>query len=132
MRYVHYVAMLIFGGAVLSGCATTPKPIYVSPNAYQAYDCHQLMLEYQRVNSYLVHGSGTTGITTTGVGVNVTAGRGGIYPSISFGLGRGSETQRTQISRLLGERDAVIQAAKFKSCNFAANLTTTTTQQHKK
>ncbi|MEK5782191.1 hypothetical protein VXE43_19865, partial [Acinetobacter baumannii] len=59
----------------------------------------------------------------TGVGVGVGVGGGwgsrggwGIGPSVSVNMGQSSNTKRTETARLLGEQEAIVQAAKFKAC----------------
>ncbi|MNJ00858.1 hypothetical protein D3C73_1603040 [compost metagenome] len=59
----------------------------------------------------------------TGVGVGVGLGGGwgsrggwGIGPSVSVNMGQSSNTKKTELARLLGEQEAVVQAAKFKNC----------------
>ena len=106
---------------LLSACATTPiKPTYVSPTQYQALNCGQLQAEYNRVQQYLDQGVQPAKRTGMGVGVGLGGGWGrggwGFGPSISVNMGQSSNTKRTEISRLMGEQDAVVQAAKFKNC----------------
>lgn len=106
---------------LLSGCASTPTAQYVSPNIYQAYDCNALNSEYQRLQQHLNSNKNPSALTMSGIGVGITGGRHGIYPSISFGVGKANTTQN-QTSILLGEKDAVIQSARLKKCAFANSL----------
>lgn len=113
---------LLAGGAMLLGaCATTVKPTYVSPTQYQALNCQQLQSEYNRIQQHL--DNGVTPAKRTGVGLGVGLGGGwgsrggwGIGPSISVNMGQSSNTKKTEIARLMGEQEAVVQAAKFKGC----------------
>lgn len=101
------------------GCASKPTPTYVSSTVYKDYSCAQLNQEYKRVNTAISADNNAGSIlTSTGVNIGVHAGRGGIYPTVSLGLGSSKDTTNHKLSRLLGERDAVAQAAKFKGCDF--------------
>lgn len=115
------------GCLMMVGCASTGNvsPQYIPPSTYQSYDCNNLSQEYNRINTYINNQKNTySGITTTGVGVGVSAGRWGISPNINFGLGKSSNAKANEakLSRLYGERDAVVQSARMKNCGFAANL----------
>ncbi|WP_296402685.1 hypothetical protein [Psychrobacter sp.] len=112
---------------LLGGCASTGNvsPQYIPPSTYQTYDCNALSQEYNRIQSYVNNESKTySGITTTGVGVGISAGRWGISPNINIGLGQSSnnDARNAKLSRLYGERDAVVQSARMKQCAFATNL----------
>lgn len=111
----------------LSGCASTGNltPQYVPPSTYQSYDCQALSQEYVRVNRY-IEGTGKqrSTLSTSGVGVGISAGRWGISPNISFGVGKSgdSKTRDAKLSRLYGERDAIIQSARLQRCSFANGI----------
>ncbi|MFC6204619.1 MULTISPECIES: hypothetical protein [Psychrobacter] len=114
----------IFG---LSGCATTGNltPQYVPPSTYQSYDCQALTQEYNRVNSYVeATRNERSTLSSSGVGVGISAGRWGISPNISFGVGKSNDTNArdVKLSRLYGERDAIIQSARIKRCSFANGI----------
>lgn len=103
------------GGAVLvvlAGCATASKDIastYASPLQYQNYDCQQLGMEQQRVNSRITQLGGrldeaaSNDKAITGVGMIL------FWPAL-FALG-GTKQQEAEYARLKGEYDAVSQAA---------------------
>lgn len=117
----------LLGTLVLTGCASTGNvtPQYIPPSTYQNYDCASLSQEYNRINSYINNEkSSASGITTTGVGVGVWAGRWGISPNINIGLGKSNNNaaRDAKLSRLYGESDAVVQSARIKNCAFAAKL----------
>ncbi|AWT48258.1 hypothetical protein DLE54_01080 [Psychrobacter sp. YP14] len=117
----------LLGTLVLTGCASTGNvtPQYIPPSTYQNYDCASLSQEYNRINSYINNEkSSASGITTTGVGVGVSAGRWGISPNINIGLGKSNNNaaRDAKLSRLYGESDAVVQSARIKNCAFAAKL----------
>lgn len=111
----------------LSGCTTTGNltPQYVAPSTYQNYDCQALSQEYARVNRYVeVTRNEQSTLSTSGVGVGVSAGRWGISPNISFGVGQSNNTKGrdAKLSRLYGERDAIIQSARIQRCSFANGI----------
>ena len=108
----------------LTGCASTGNitPQYVPPSTYQSYDCQALNQEYMRVNRYVdAARREQSSLSTSGVGVGVSAGRWGISPNISFGVGKSNDTKArdAKLSRLYGERDAIIQSARIQRCSFA-------------
>lgn len=105
----------------LVGCASTPTPQYVSPNNYQTYDCQQLTTEYHRLSQYINHHNKNKGFRATGVGIGISAERGGIYPSISVGMGSVGGNQNN-LAIAMGEHDAVIQTSRLKQCQFANNI----------
>ncbi|MHA3052396.1 hypothetical protein [Acinetobacter sp. ANC 4640] len=114
------IAASILVGMALTGCATTVKPSYVSPTQYQALNCTQLQSEYDRIQHYLEQGVEPEKRTGVGVGVGVGGGFGrggwGFGPTFSVNLGQSSNTKRSEISQLLGQQDAIVQAAHFKNC----------------
>ena len=92
------------------------------PSTYQSYDCQALSQEYTRVNRYVdATRNEQSALSTSGVGVGVSAGRWGISPNISFGVGKSNNTKArdAKLSRLYGERDAIIQSARIQRCSFA-------------
>ena len=112
------------GMLVLSGCASTGNitPQYVAPSTYQNYNCQALGQEYTRVNRYVdAARNEQSTLSASGVGVGVSAGRWGISPNISFGVGKSNDTKArdAKLSRLYGERDAIIQSARIQRCSFA-------------
>ena len=114
------IAASLVIGTALTGCATTVKPSYVSPTQYQALNCTQLQSEYDRIQHYLEQGVEPEKRTGVGVGVGVGGGWGrggwGFGPTFSVNLGQSSNTKRSEIAQLLGQQDAIVQAAHFKNC----------------
>lgn len=110
-----YLGFLLGSTVLLGACATTVKPSYVSPTQYQALNCQQLQSEYNRIQQYIDNGVQAPKRTGVGVGVGVGGGW-GIGPSVSVNMGQSSNTKNTELARLLGEQEAVVQAAKFKNC----------------
>ena len=123
---ISTISMLGMSLLGLTGCATSNiSPQYVAPNTYQAYDCAGLQQELNRIGHYIEQTkSQQTTLAATGVGVGVSAGRWGISPNISFGIGKSSNSQArdAKLSQLYGEQDAVIQSAHLKKCTFATGL----------
>lgn len=108
---------------LMTGCATTVKPTYVSPTQYQAMNCAQLAREFDRIQQYINSGVQAPKRTGMGVGVGLGGGWGsnsgwGIGPSISVNMGQSSNTKKTELARLYGEQDALSQAAQFKNCPY--------------
>ncbi len=124
MKTLTVATLLASAGILgLSGCASTGNitPQYVPPSTYQNYDCQALSQEYNRVNRYVdAARSQQSSLSTSGVGVGVSAGRWGISPNISFGVGKSNNTKArdAKLSRLYGERDAIVQSARIQRCSF--------------
>ena len=128
MKTLTVTALLATAGIFgLSGCASTGNitPQYIPPSTYQSYDCQALNQEYIRVNSYVnAARNEQSTLASTGVGVGISAGRWGISPNISFGVGQSNNNKArdAKLSRLYGERDAIIQSARIQRCSFAAGI----------
>ena len=128
MKTLTVTALLATAGIFgLSGCASTGNitPQYIPPSTYQSYDCQALNQEYIRVNSYVnAARNEQSTLASTGVGVGISAGRWGISPNISFGVGQSNNNKArdVKLSRLYGERDAIIQSARIQRCSFANGI----------
>lgn len=128
MKTLTVTALLATAGIFgLSGCASTGNitPQYIPPSTYQSYDCQALNKEYIRVNSYVnAARNEQSTLASTGVGVGISAGRWGISPNISFGVGQSNNNKArdAKLSRLYGERDAIIQSARIQRCSFANGI----------
>lgn len=109
---------------ITAGCASSVKPMYVSPTQYQALNCAQLHAEYGRIAQYIQRGVSSPKTTGVGVGLGVGGGFGrggwGIGPSISVNMGQSQRTQNSELARVLGEQEAIAQAAQFKGCPIMA------------
>ncbi|MEN2750136.1 hypothetical protein AAIR29_00675 [Psychrobacter sp. FBL11] len=115
------------GAFGLVGCASTGNitPQYVPPSTYQNYDCQALSQEYNRINRYVESARNQQStLSASGVGVGVSAGRWGISPNISFGVGKSNNTKArdAKLSRLYGERDAIVQSARIQRCGFVNGI----------
>ncbi len=128
MKILTATALLASASIIgLSGCATSGNvtPQYVPPSTYQSYDCESLSQEYARVERYVDAAlNERSSFSASGVGVGVSAGRWGISPNISFGVGRSNSNKArdARLSRLYGEADAIIQSARVKRCGFANGI----------
>ena len=114
MKRLYWMPVLALS-MLLGACASTVKPAYVSPTQYQALNCQQLQAEYNRIQQYIENG--VQPAKRTGVGVGVGLGGGwGISPTISVNMGQSMNTKNTELANLLGQQDAIVQAAQFKGC----------------
>lgn len=121
MKKLTVAAVLASCAVLLSACSTPVKPTYVSPTQYQALNCQQLQSEYNRISQYIANGVETPKRTGMGVGVGLGGGWGsrggwGLAPNVSVNMGQSSNTKRSEEARLLGQQEALVQAAKFKNC----------------
>ena len=127
MQYLSRLSV-VAATLLLGACASTVKPTYVSPTQYQALNCQQLQAEYNRIQSYVDHGVQTPKRTGVGVGVGLGGGWGrggwGFGPTISVNMGQSMNTKNTELSKLLGQQDAIVQAAKFKGCPIVVRSST--------
>ncbi|XID75044.1 hypothetical protein ACF3NA_00220 [Alkanindiges sp. WGS2144] len=128
LKQTCLLSLGVLAGAALlmAGCASSVKPIYVSPTQYQALNCQQLHAEYARIGQYIQRGVSSPKTTGVGVGLGVGGifGRGGgwgIGPSVSVNMGQSQRTQNSELARVLGEQEAIAQAAQFKGCPIAAS-----------
>ncbi len=116
------LSLLALSTILMTACATTVKPMYVSPTQYQALNCAQLSNEFDRIQQYINNGVQTAKRTGMGVGLGLGGGWGrggwGFGPSISVNMGQSSDTKNTELSRLYGQQDALSQAAQFKNCPY--------------
>ena len=119
MKRLYWMPVLA-ASMVLGACASTVKPAYVSPTQYQSLNCQQLQAEYNRIQQYIDNGVQTPKRTGVGVGVGLGGGWGkggwGFGPSISVNMGQSMNTKNTELANVLGQQDAIVQAARFKGC----------------
>jgi hypothetical protein len=111
------VAVLVSLSLACAGCATSSKDIsatYVSPLAYQAYDCDQLGAESQRIQVRVQQLSGRLDEASSNDKAITTVGVILFWP-ILFALG-GTKQQEAEYARLKGEYDALQQQAIAKKC----------------
>ena len=123
MKMVAQLGLVVSAAVLMTACATTVKPSYVSPTQYQALNCTQISSEFNRIQQYIDSGVQPPKRTGVGLGVGVGGGWGsrggwGLGPSVSVNMGQSSNTKNTELARLYGEQDALSQAATFKNCPF--------------
>lgn len=122
-----YLAFGFVGTLALTGCVSTGNiaPQYINPSNYQHHDCASLQSEITRI-SKLAKATEEQNISLgTGVGIGISAGRGGIYPSISLGTGIGSgqrQAKKNTLAKLYGEHDAMVLAGRQKGCGFVQGM----------
>mgnify|MGYP003607977488 CR=1 FL=1 len=119
MKRLYWMPVLA-ASMLLGACASSVKPAYVSPTQYQSLNCQQLQAEYNRIQQYIDNGVQTPKRTGVGVGVGLGGGWGkggwGFGPSISVNMGQSMNTKNTELANVLGQQDAIWQAARFKGC----------------
>ena len=119
MKRLYWMPVLA-ASMLLGACASTVKPAYVSPTQYQSLNCQQLQAEYNRIQQNIDNGVQTPKRTGVGVGVGLGGGWGkggwGFGPSISVNMGQSMNTKNTELANVLGQQDAIVQAARFKGC----------------
>ena len=119
MKRLYWMPVLA-ASMLLGACASTVKPAYVSPTQYQSLNCQQLQAECNRIQQYIDNGVQTPKRTGVGVGVGLGGGWGkggwGFGPSISVNMGQSMNTKNTELANVLGQQDAIVQAARFKGC----------------
>ena len=124
MKRLYWMPVLA-ASMLLGACASTVKPAYVSPTQYQSLNCQQLQAEYNRIQQYIDNGVQTPKRTGVGVGVGLGGGWGkggwGFGPSISVNMGQSMNTKNTELANVLGQQDAIVQAARFKGCPIIVN-----------
>lgn len=112
---------------LISGCASKNiTPQYVNPTNYQAYDCGQLQAEVDRVTKLVEQTQKQqVGLSSTGIGIGISGGSYGIFPTISLGVGSSGNERNARnnaLAKLYGEHDAMIVSARQKGCAFAQGI----------
>ena len=111
------LASVVALSILISGCATSSKDLsasYVSPMQYQSYNCDQLTLETQRIQTRVVELGGRLDQAAANDKAIVGVGMLLFWPAL-FAVG-GTKHQEAEYSRLKGEYDAVQQASISKQC----------------
>jgi hypothetical protein len=115
----HYMRILgiVALGAALGGCASSAAdiaPAYVSPVAYQSYNCQQLALEAQAISSRAATLSGAQDKQRTNDGL-ATAAAVVIFWPAAFFVG-GDKQTAAELSNMKGQMVAIEQASIAKKC----------------
>ena len=106
-------------GITASSCATAPDKIeasYVSPLAYERYNCDQLSQEAERLSYRAADATGAqrkkakNDAVATGVALVL------FWPALFFIKGKGDASE-SEIARLKGKMEAIEKVSIQKSCN---------------
>ena len=114
---MRILASIVALSIVVTGCATSSKDLsasYVSPMQYQSYNCDQLNLEAQRIQTRVVELGGRLDQAAANDKALVGVGMVLFWPAL-FAVG-GTKQQEAEYSRLKGEYDAVQQTTIAKQC----------------
>ncbi len=106
----------------LGACSTPPEKVsaqYVSPLAYQSYDCDQIRMELRRVNRRLIEVTGAQESEANKDAVAMGVGLVLFWPALFFLAG---EDHAAELGRLKGEYEALETSAIQKKCGYADEL----------
>jgi len=115
IKVTTFIISLTF---IFTACATSPNSMtasYVSPLIYQSYDCQQLIMESDRVSRRVqsmhakLDDKSSSDTTTMTVGLIL------FWPALFFL--DGDDDGAIEYKRLMGESEAVQQAAVAKKCD---------------
>jgi hypothetical protein len=115
-----FAAILVLPFVV--SCATSPSkisPAYVSPLQYADYSCDQIRAELQRVNARVMEVAGKQKKQSKNDKVAMGVGLVLFWPALFFLAGGDREEE---LSRLMGEYDALETVAIQKNCDFSEEL----------
>lgn len=117
---IRSVSLLLSATTVmLSGCANHPDSIgarYVSPVAYQAYNCDQLGEERRRLSGEVDRIAGLQRENANGDAVMLTVGLVLFWPAL-IGMAA-TKDRKEELSRMKGEYEAVDAQARMKQCAY--------------
>lgn len=103
----------------MSGCAKNASEVtssYISPLAYQNYECNQLSQEAQRVSAHVARLSGVQDQKATGDAVATGVAVVLFWPA-AFLIG-GDDSTTAELARLKGEFDTIEQVSIQRNCGF--------------
>ena len=103
---------------IVTGCATSPNEMtasYVSPLIYQSYDCQQLVMESDRVSRRVQSMHSKLAEKESDDSAKMAVGLILFWPALFFL--DGDEDGAIEYKRLMGESEAVHQAAVAKKCD---------------
>lgn len=121
------IMYLLATSLLLSACVSkTIAPSYVNPSLYHSHSCQSLAEEIRRIESLAAATQQqNTPLSATGIGIGITGGRHGIYPTISMGVGSQSgaiNAKKEKLATLYGQHDAMVIAGRQKGCTFARQI----------
>ncbi len=115
-----YIAPLVAATLLLGACATTVKPTYVSPTQYQSLSCQNCKVNITVFNNISIMAYKLQKAQVWVLGLDlVVAGDEAVGDSVHPSLliwGNLLNTKNTELSRVLGQQEAIVQAAQFKNC----------------
>ncbi len=120
MKQIICASILSF---FIFGCASDPSNIsaqYVSPVQYQSYDCAQLGMEAQRVNSRVGELYRRTKAIADNDAAQMGVGLLLFWPTLFF-LEGGDGPEAAEYARLKGESEAIDKSAIAKRCGSLAS-----------
>ena len=103
---------------IVTGCATSPNEMtasYVSPLIYQSYDCQQLVMESDRVSRRVQSMHAKLDEKESDDSAKMAVGLILFWPALFFL--DGDEDGAIEYKRLMGESEAIHQAAVAKKCD---------------
>ena len=103
---------------IVTGCATSPNEMtasYVSPLIYQSFDCQQLVMESDRVSRRVQSMHAKLDEKESDDSAKMAVGLILFWPALFFL--DGDEDGAIEYKRLMGESEAVQQAAVAKKCD---------------
>ena len=103
---------------IVTGCATSPNEMtasYVSPLIYQSFDCQQLVMESDRVSRRVQSMHAKLDEKESDDSAKMAVGLILFWPALFFL--DGDEGGMIEYQRLMGESEAVHQAAVAKKCD---------------
>ena len=103
---------------IFAGCATNPNSMtasYVSPLIYQNYDCQQLVMESDRISRRVQAMHANLDEKSSGDTTKMTVGLILFWPALFFI--DGDEDGAVEYKRLMGESEAIHQAAVARKCD---------------
>lgn len=112
-----FTLIVLAASLVMQGCTTAPKNIpvkYVAPAKYQAYNCYQLNLEFQRVQAQMLELGGKLDEAASKDSLVGVFGAILFLPALLFT--GGNSQQEAEYANLKGDVEAMQQVAFQKKC----------------
>ncbi|MFK5978885.1 MAG: hypothetical protein QM488_08375 [Rhizobiaceae bacterium] len=118
IRFSRILPLFMGISIFLSACATKPEDIkasYVSPLAYESYECDQLSAEAERVSGHAADIAGVQRKKAKGDAVATGVALILFWPALFFVKGNGAT--ESEVARLKGEMEAIERVAIQKRCS---------------
>ena len=114
VRDAFLVTALTSGATACASSSAEIKAAYVSPLAYQPYDCAQLSAEAERISARAAEAAGVQDSARTSDAVATTIGVVIFWPAL-FAL-KGDSNNAAELARLKGDMDAIEGESIRKKC----------------